>query len=101
MTQWTRVRHADTGGEAIIPLDSLPAQQARGFEPLGDPAPTRFELLVQADQELADAAEAAKAAAAEPEPVKASRPARTPRSGARTADTDAAASTDEGVTTGG
>lgn len=63
MSGWVRVRHAETGGEAIIPADALPAQQARGFEPLGEPAGSQFELVVQAEQERADAAEAAQQAA--------------------------------------
>jgi hypothetical protein len=61
--EWTRVRHPDTGGEAIVPVESLPLHEPRGWEPFGEEADDPAVLLIQADTERADAAEAAAAQA--------------------------------------
>lgn len=57
---WARVRHTETGGEAIMPVEALTAQRARGWEPFGEPADDRMTLVVQQDVEAAEAAKAAQ-----------------------------------------
>lgn len=56
MTAWTRARHPDAG-EAVLPVDALAHMPY--WEAIGNPASTQQELLVQIDQERADAEEAA------------------------------------------
>lgn len=63
--RWTRVRHPETGGEAIMPVDAFPAQAARGWEPYGEPAADRMTLVIQQDTEAAAEAKAAEAHVAE------------------------------------
>lgn len=57
---WTRARHPETGGEAIIPVESIPTQAARGWEAYGEPSGDRMTLVVQRDTEAAEAAKAAE-----------------------------------------
>lgn len=61
--EWTRIRHPDTGGEAIVPVESTALHEARGWEPFGDSAGDPAVLLIQADTERAEAAEATAAQA--------------------------------------
>lgn len=61
MSAWTRARHDETGGEAILPVDALPNMPY--WKPIGDPADSVAELQIQIDQEKADAEEASAARA--------------------------------------
>lgn len=65
MTMWTRARNADTGGEAVVPVDSLVNIGAKGWEAYGDPTEDRSSLVTQIDQEKAEAALVARQEAAQ------------------------------------
>lgn len=60
MTMWTRARHPETGGEGIVPVDSLDVLGARGWQAYGQPSADRNELQVQIDTEAQEAALAAR-----------------------------------------
>jgi hypothetical protein len=61
MTMWTRVRLAETGGEAIVPVDALETwMAARGWQAHGEPTEDRGFLVAQVDQEKQEAELAAR-----------------------------------------
>ena len=67
MTEFVRVRNAETGGEADVPTASLPAWEPRGWEPVSEPRSLSRALdeeTIRAQQEAAGQG-AAKAEAEE------------------------------------